>query len=192
MNVYVQGQDSVWTRQLSELCKKDEINLYEREDPKIAVQLIITDFPIEKARKGILEKIPFLVVSKEKEEEKILEAFQKGAEDYMIYPISPKIAEARIRRILKRYEMEEEPLRSLHEEVHFTPNEYRILSHMMAYPGKVFSRSELIEEALTRDYEGFDRNVDNYIKQIRKKLEQNPDRPKHIQTIYGKGYRYVP
>ncbi len=192
MNVYVQGQDSVWTRQLSELCKKDEINLYEREDPKIAVQLIITDFPIEKARKGILEKIPFLVVSKEKEEEKILEAFQKGAEDYMIYPVSPKIAEARIRRILKRYEMEEEPLRSLHEEVHFTPNEYRILSHMMAYPGKVFSRSELIEEALTRDYEGFDRNVDNYIKQIRKKLEQNPDRPKHIQTIYGKGYRYVP
>lgn len=192
MNVYVQGQDSVWTRQLSELCKKDHIALYDREEPRIAMQLMITDFPIEKAREGIFEKIPFLVVSKEKKEEKILEAFQKGAEDYMIYPISPKIAEARIRRILKRYEMEEEPLRSLHEEVHFTPNEYRILSHMMAYPGKVFSRSELIEEALTKDYEGFDRNVDNYIKQIRKKLEQNPDRPEHIQTIYGKGYRYVP
>ena len=86
------------------------------------IKLAVTDFPVSKMRKGIFAKIPFLVVSREKREEKILEAFEMGAEDYMVYPVSPKIARARILRIVKHYGIEEY-LEGLKERVHFTPNE---------------------------------------------------------------------
>lgn len=192
MNVLIKGQEAGWTRHLAALCEREQIHVREKENTGEEIQLLVTDFPIETVRKGILQKIPFLVASKEKREEKILEAFQKGAEDYLILPISPEIAAVRIRQILKRYAFWQKNIGQQHEEIHFTPNEYRILSYMMRYPGKVFSRGELIEGALLEEYEGIDRNVDNYIKQIRKKIEDDITKPKHIQTVYGVGYRYVP
>ena len=192
MNVFVHGQEHAWIHKLAKLCEQDNVYIYERENPEITMELLVTDFPIEEARKGIFGKIPFLVVSKEKQEEKILEAFEKGAEDYMIYPVSPQIARARIEGILKRYGMSGEKPEILHEDIHFTPNEYRIFSYLMTYPGRVFSRSELLEGALKESYEGIDRNVDNYIRQLRKKLEAGGENPNQIQTVYGVGYRYVP
>lgn len=192
MNVLIRGQERTWTKKLTELCRQDQVYIYEEEEPTRAIALLVTDFPVEEARKGIFKGIPFLVVSKEKKEEKILEAFKMGAEDYMIYPVSPKIARVRIIGILKRYGMEGQNRKLLHEEIYFTPNEYRILSCMMAYPKRVFSRGELIEEALKEEYEGVDRNIDNYIRQIRKKLEEEGENPEKIQTVYGVGYRYLP
>lgn len=192
MNVLIHGQDVGWVRNLAKLCEQDSVRFYERENPGVVMELLVTDFPIEEMRKGMCKNIPFLVVSKERKEEKILEAFAKGAEDYMIYPVSPQIARARINGIRKRYEAVLGNAKSLEDKIRFTPNEYRILSYMMTYPGRVFSRSELLEGALTEDYEGIDRNVDNYVRQLRKKLEQTGENPEQIQTIYGVGYRYVP
>lgn len=188
MNVLILGQEKTWIRKLSELCKQDEIYFCEKENPDMNLQLVVTDFPLEDARKGILSKIPFLVVSKEAREEKVLQAFALGAEDYMIYPVSPQIARRRILRILKWYQSDS--LEDMQSKLHLTPNEGRLLAYMMQHPGKVFSRSELITGAFSENYEGYDRNVDNYMKQIRRKLAESCGKQVWIETVHGVGYRY--
>lgn len=188
MNVLILGQEKTWIHKLSKLCKQDEIYFYEKENPTLDLQLVVTDFPLENARKGILSKIPFLVVSKEAREEKILQAFALGAEDYMIYPVSPQIARRRILRILKWYQADF--WGDMQSKLHLTPNEGRLLAYMMQHPGKVFSRSELIVGAFSENYEGYDRNVDNYMKQIRRKLADSCGKQVWIETVHGVGYRY--
>ncbi len=189
MKVLVYGQERVWVKKLQRLLESNGVDLCEAVSEDI--RLVITNFPIEEERKGILSKVPFLVVSKEKREEKILEAFREGAEDYMIYPVSPKIACARILRILKKERSQTGELQKLQEQIHFTPNEYRILSFLMSYPGKAFSRNELLEGVFPDNYEGYDRNVDNYVKQIRKKLAAESGKKEWIETVHGVGYRFT-
>lgn len=189
MKVLVCGQERAWVKELQKLLKPDDIELCETVSEDIC--LVITDFPIKETGKGILSEVPFLVVSKEKSEEKILEAFSMGAEDYMVYPLNPKIARVRILRILKQEKSEAGTLKKLQEQIHFTPNEYRILSFLMSFPGKAFSRSELLEGVFPEDYEGYDRNVDNYIKQIRKKLGEKSGKKEWIETVHGVGYRFA-
>lgn len=189
MKVLAFGQERIWVKELQKLLKSNDVDLCETVSEDI--RLVITDFPIEEIRKGILSQVPFLVVSKEKREEKILEAFSKGAEDYMIYPVSPQIACVRILRILRQEKSEALTLKKLQEQIHFTPNEYRILSFLMSYPGKTFSRNELLEGVFPENYEGYDRNVDNYIKQIRKKLADKSEKNEWIETVHGVGYRFA-
>ena len=81
MKILVYGQERKWVSELQRLFRRDQIELCEAASRDI--KLAVTDFPVSKMRKGIFAKIPFLVVSREKREEKILEAFEMGAEDYM-------------------------------------------------------------------------------------------------------------
>lgn len=189
MHVLIRGQEKNWVNQLIKLCKRDEIYFLEREIENQSIQLVVTDFPVEYTGKGTFSEVPFLVISRENREEKILEAFARGAEDYMIFPVSPEIARVRILRIL---EHQKNGMNLLPEKLHLTPNEYRLFSYMMKYPGKVFSRNELIEGAFPENYEGYDRYVDNYVKQIRKKLEEKMEGQAQIETVYGVGYRFMP
>ena len=187
MEVLIWDQEKRWVMELNKQCKKDGIRFLENEREAEDIGLVVMDFPIERIKNGRLAGIPFLLVSKERREEKILEAFAAGAEDYMVFPVSPKVARARILRLVKP-EAAGSDLEELPEGVHFTPNEQRLLSVMIQQPGKVFSRNELLAEAFPGWYEGYDRNVDNYIKQIRKKLGEGGSR---IETVYGVGYRYL-
>ena len=191
MAVLIDRQEKIWIGQLKSLCKKDAIHIIDKEEYAQHIELEVTDFPIEE-RKGIFLKIPFLIVSRERSEEKILEAFEKGAEDYMIYPVSPAVARARILRILKHLQQHTGNLQELQNILQLTPNEYKLLSYMMKNSRKVLTRAELLEGAFGENYEGYDRNVDNYMKEIRKKLEQMPDGSQRIETVYGAGYRYMP
>lgn len=190
MDVLILNQEKKWVMELRELCRKDGIRFFEKEEETEDICLVVTDFPIDRIKNGRFHGIPFLLVSADRREEKILEAFGAGAEDYMVAPVSPKVARVRILRILGRdLEREEDfDLEKLQEKVHFTPNEYKIISYMMKQPGKVFTRNELLEGAFSELYEGYDRNIDNYIKQIRKKLAEGNGQ---IDTVYGVGYRFV-
>ena len=60
----------------------------------------------------------------------------------------------------------------------------------MKYPGKVFSREELIAQALSTEFDGYDRTIDSHIKNLRHKIEDNPRKPRYVLTIHGKGYRF--
>lgn len=76
------------------------------------------------------------------------------------------------------------------EVVSLTPSEFRILSALIKYPGKVFTRNELIEIAMGEDFVGFDRAVDSHIKNLRQKIEDNPKEPEYVLTIHGVGYKF--
>lgn len=183
MKVLVRGQETGWVKKLQQVCHEKQIDILEGESAEQNPDLLVSDSPMHRG-KGILKEIPFLVVSGKQDENTILEAFRQGAEDYLIAPVSPRIAAVRIEGILKRYG---EGI----SHIPFTPNEYRLISYMMRHPCLVLSREQILEGAFFQDYEGIDRNVDNYIKDIRKKMKAAGEKAQ-IQTVYGAGYRYVP
>jgi DNA-binding response OmpR family regulator len=70
-----------------------------------------------------------------------------------------------------------------------TMTEFSLLQVLMAQPGYVLTRSELIRQALGHDYEGVERTLDSHIRNLRKKIGDDPKQPTYIKTIYGVGYR---
>ena len=76
------------------------------------------------------------------------------------------------------------------QEVHLTPSEFNILAVLLREPGRVFSRSQLVEQGLGFNYEGMDRTVDVHVLNLRRKIELDPNRPEHLRTVYGVGYKF--
>jgi len=77
-------------------------------------------------------------------------------------------------------------------DIHLTPNEFRLLSVLIHHPNRVFTRVELVDYAFGSDFDGYDRTIDTHIKNIRNKIEDNPKKPIYIQTVFGLGYRFGP
>ena len=73
--------------------------------------------------------------------------------------------------------------------VDLTRTEFKLLHLLMANPGHTLTRDELLEKVLGYAYEGLGRTLDTHVRNLRKKIEPNPDEPTYIQTIYGIGYR---
>ena len=73
--------------------------------------------------------------------------------------------------------------------VDLTPNEYKLLLTLARYPGRVYSRFELINRVQGYDYAGYERTIDVHVKNLRKKIEPDPARPRYVETVIGMGYR---
>ncbi|MFZ2200427.1 MAG: response regulator transcription factor, partial [Leptotrichiaceae bacterium] len=71
-----------------------------------------------------------------------------------------------------------------------TANEFKVLKVLVENKGKILSRDKIIEELFMDLYDGYDRNVDTYIKNIRAKIEKNSREPEYIMTVYGAGYKF--
>jgi two-component system alkaline phosphatase synthesis response regulator PhoP len=76
--------------------------------------------------------------------------------------------------------------------VALTPREFELLAFLCGSGGRVFSREELVRKVWGLSHSGHGRTVDNFVAQLRAKLEADPDRPKHLLTVRGSGYRFVP
>jgi DNA-binding response OmpR family regulator len=72
-----------------------------------------------------------------------------------------------------------------------TPSEFDLLAALMAAPGRVFSRLELLERMQGDAYEGYERTIDVHIRNLRTKIEPDPAQPRYIETVYGSGYRFA-
>ena len=75
--------------------------------------------------------------------------------------------------------------------VDLTPSEFELLATLMATPGRVFSRLELLDRLQGTAYEGYERTIDVHIRNLRTKIEPDASNPRYIETVYGAGYRFA-
>jgi two-component system, OmpR family, alkaline phosphatase synthesis response regulator PhoP len=153
--------------------------------------------------------VPIVMLTALSTEPDRLAGLDLGADDYVSKPFSPRELVARVRAVLRRSSLEVNrrdsatlnfPGLSLDlerctiylngEEVRTTPTEFRILAALAREPGRVFSRSQLVEKALGYDYDGMERTVDVYVLKLRRKIERDPNHPEYIRTVYGMGYKF--
>jgi len=154
--------------------------------------------------------VPIIMLTARTTEQDRLTGLDLGADDYVPKPFSPKELAARVRVVLRRLPgemLQRGPAEIRHGDLiinfrkyeaslagrplNLTPIEFKLLGVLVREPGRVFSRGELIERALGYDFEGFDRTIDVHIRNLRRKLEPDPNYPRYIKTVYGVGYKFV-
>jgi DNA-binding response OmpR family regulator len=149
---------------------------------------------------------PVILLTARVEDEDKIVGLELGADDYVTKPFRPRELLARVRAVLRRGGASgPEPAvlrcadlvldRGRHEllldgrPIDVTPTEFEILAALMAAPGKVFTRLELLERAQGIGYEGYERTIDAHVKNLRAKIGPALDGSQRIQTVYGVGYR---
>ncbi len=149
--------------------------------------------------------VPIIMLTARTTDHDKLTGLDLGADDYITKPFSPRELAARVRTVLRRIPGERGPddirygklaINFLRHEASFagkplnlTEVEFKLLGVLAKEPERVFSRAELIENALGYDFEGFDRTIDVHILNLRRKLEPAPGHPRYIKTAYGAGYK---
>jgi two-component system alkaline phosphatase synthesis response regulator PhoP len=148
--------------------------------------------------------IPVVMLSaRGMEHDKIL-GLDLGADDYVVKPFGLQELLARIKAVLRRQQRAGEVVAFGENEVDLvtkavtragkavdlTAQELRLLEYWVRHPDRIFSRNELLMGAWGFDYQGTARTVDNFVYQLRQKLEIDPDHPRHFLTVRGLGYRF--
>jgi DNA-binding response OmpR family regulator len=189
--------------------------LLERNAVSLALlDLMLPDVPGEEicrriragAYAGAAPDIPVIMVTAKVDEASIINGLNIGADDYVTKPFSPRELSARISAHLRRagrapaggrlrsggleVSLDDRAVYLDGEAVVFTADEFDILRLLMSRPHKVFTRDEIIDRVKTSDFDAFDRVIDAQIKNIRRKLRDDPKSPKYIVTVYGIGYRF--
>jgi two-component system alkaline phosphatase synthesis response regulator PhoP len=155
-----------------------------------------------------LKGTPIIMLTARVDDADKIVGLELGADDYITKPYNPREVVARVRSVLRRSsgELEADPERVLsvgelrmdlsrrqvlvgQRDIELTRIEFELLHALMRSPGHVFTRAELIESALQFDYEGLERSLDTHIKNLRKKIEEDPREPVYVLTVYGVGYR---
>lgn len=153
--------------------------------------------------------VAVLMLTAKASEEQRVQGFELGADDYLSKPFSPRELVARVRAVLRRTASADTPLVAQlsfdagrlridtvrhevlvdDEPVALTPSEYKLLLALAAYPGRVYSRVELINRTQGHDFAGYERTIDAHVKNLRKKIERDPGAPSYVETVHGVGYR---
>jgi two-component system OmpR family response regulator len=152
-------------------------------------------------------RVPILMLTAKSGETDRVHGLEIGADDYLVKPFSPRELVARVRAVLRRagdykaltdqvtvgdlyLSFGDKRIRKKDDWLELTPNEYRLLTTLCRYPGRTWSREELVAQVLGYDYDGFDRTIDTHVKNLRHKIEDDPKNPVYIKTVYGFGYRF--
>lgn len=178
----------------------------------IILDLMLPDVSGEEICKRIRKEsdVPILMLTAKSSEEDKVSGLYIGADDYLTKPFSPRELVGRVRAILRRtkgsgavsdilefqlgdltIDIPKHIVKRAGEVINLTPNEFKVLLALAQSPQRVFTRSQLVSVAFGYDFEGYDRTVDTYIKNLRQKIEEDPKNPKYIETVYGIGYKFV-
>jgi two-component system alkaline phosphatase synthesis response regulator PhoP len=150
---------------------------------------------------------PIVMLTARGDETDRVVGLELGADDYVVKPFSPKELVARIRAVLRRTRAAErgaEILRAADVEVdtgkmrvsvggravELTPTEFQLLSALVAEPGRVFTRGQLLDAVHGVAIESYERAIDAHVKNIRRKIEPEPGSPHYLLTVHGVGYRF--
>src|SRR6266540_1251412 len=153
--------------------------------------------------------IPIVILTARGDEADRIVGLELGADDYVVKPFSPKELVARVRAVLRRTETARagrpEVLRVSDIEidvprlrvsvggrpVDLTPTEFQLLAALVREPGRVFTRGQLLDAVHGVAFESYERAIDAHVKNLRKKIEPTPGRPRYLLTVHGVGYRFA-
>jgi DNA-binding response OmpR family regulator len=148
--------------------------------------------------------VPIIMLTAKTAEEDRLEGFQTGVDDYVVKPFSARELEARVHAVLRRaagktspvleagdlkVDREQRLLWVKGEPVELSAMAFDLLSFLMAHPGRVFTRLELLEAVRGETYGSFERAIDSHIKRLRQRIEPDPHNPTYLVTVFGIGYK---
>ena len=176
----------------------------------VILDLKLPDIEGETICKSIREisDMPVIMLTAKSAEDDRVKGLCIGADDYVIKPFSVRELVARVQAHLRRSKKDAKKelvfnkgalvIDILAQEakkngtvVSLTGTEFRILLSLAERPNIIFSRLQLINIVQGFDFEGFDRVVDVHVKNIRHKIEDNPQTPSFIKTVYGMGYKFI-
>jgi two-component system OmpR family response regulator len=152
--------------------------------------------------------VPIIMLTARTEDADKLVGLEIGADDYITKPCNFRELVARVRAVLRRtYARENEPTATIaigdltidftaHEVrlgrrvVELTPAEFELLAFFARSPGRTWTRAQILDQVFGEAYEGYERSVDVHIKNLRRKIEADPQNPHYIQTVFGVGYKF--
>ena len=153
--------------------------------------------------------IPIIMLTAKSEEIDRVLGLEFGADDYIVKPFSLRELAARIKTVLRRsagavqetnssilirgelsIDSSSHKVTKRGQEIFLTPTEFNILHLLATRPGTVYSRLQLLRQAMGEEYLYYERSIDTHVSNLRKKIEDNPSEPKYIETVFGVGYRF--
>ena len=153
--------------------------------------------------------VPIVMLTARGDEADRIVGLEMGADDYIVKPFSPKELVARVRAVLRRTATEagegpeifrvgevEVDLRRMRvavgeRSVDLTPTEFALLTTLVREPGRVFTRGQLLDAVHGVAIPSYERAIDAHVKNIRRKIEPTPGRPRYVLTVHGVGYRFA-
>ena len=183
----------------------------ERRPALIVLDLMLPDLSGEELAREVRRRsdVPILMLTARSAEEDRVAGLELGADDYLTKPFSARELVARIKAVLRRAPESEAPLLARmhlddgslvvdtdrHEvtvagtAVELTASEFRLLVALARHPGRVYSRVELVERLQGQDGAGHARTIDRHVKNLRRKLGEDPRNPHYVVTVQGVGYK---
>jgi DNA-binding response OmpR family regulator len=160
---------------------------------------------IRQVRSG--SDVPIIILSARSEETDRVVGLELGADDYVVKPFGPKELVARVRALLRRVEavgaadvhrvgdvVVDVPKMQVTVDggrVELTPTEFQLVATLVAQPGRVFTRGQLLDALHGVSFESYERAIDAHVKNIRRKFGSAPRRPQYILTVHGVGYKFA-
>src|SRR5215207_394382 len=150
--------------------------------------------------------VPIVMLTARDDELDKLLGLELGADDYLTKPFSPRELVARVRAVLRRADrpvgagdvisvgdltLDVPRMRTevAGRTVDLTPTEFTLLATLARQPGRIFTRSQLLDALHGIAFESYERAIDSHVKNLRRKLEPEPRQPRYVLTVYGVGYR---
>jgi DNA-binding response OmpR family regulator len=150
--------------------------------------------------------LPIVMLTARDDELDKLLGLELGADDYLTKPFSPRELVARVKAVLRRTENAGTPSEVLRSGgltidvprhrvevdgrvVELTPTEFELLLALARQPGRILTRSQLLDAIHGIAYEAYERAIDSHVKNLRRKLEPLPATPRYVLTVHGVGYR---
>lgn len=157
--------------------------------------------------------IPILMLTAKTSELDRVLGLEIGADDYMTKPFSMRELLARVKAIFRRsslhisdeqaaadgniihcddmeIDIEKRNVRIQDKNIDLTAREFDLLVHFARHPGRVYSRSQLLDQVWGYGHDGYEHTVNSHINRLRAKIENNPTRPEYVLTVWGVGYKF--
>ncbi len=153
--------------------------------------------------------VPIIMLTARDQETDRIVGLELGADDYITKPFSPREVVARVRAVLRRVQGAVQPPTVIRagdvvvdlerreasvggRPLELTPAEFELLAMLAQHPGQVFTRLQLLDHLQSSAYAGYERVIDQHIKNLRAKLGDDAHHPRYIATVYGVGYKFLP